>query len=505
MKSVYKLVFLFLLLLTSMKSQAQVDLSIQLATESELTAIPRAQLNGSQAICIVNNIGEELVNNVYIEYNYYEVNNTQNPVLTLYSSPFNIDVDTSLVVLSESMIFLPQDGTYELRFLIKTDKEDQNIDDNVVIKNIEISEQMALDDGTSVASVGIGNGVNGELGQMFSINKDLNIDAVSIYLENITSVMTGEPVSINIYEFTENGPQNLVIQSDTLWINSCKNDWFTISFPEESTLSEGEYLIAVVENDKNLNLGMAESIFTPGKTWFRHDNIGWTDAQSFNFSRPFMIRPHLRSSCTLSSQEYEVESCEYFISYSGENTWFESGIFEEILPSYNFCDSVIIYDLTITEVNTNISQSEETLIVQEENADNYQWFDCNTGALIPNETNQIFNAQTNGSYQVLVNKGSCSFFSDCHTVLTVGTIESSFDKQIEIYPNPNDGFVNINMKETIEEINIKLIDLSGMTHVDRNFNNTQFISFEVDIPSGTYIVQIQDKQNRRANLKIIKQ
>ena len=198
--------------------------------------------------------------------------------------------------------------------------------------------------------------------------------------------MTGEPVSINVYEFNKDGPQDLVMQSDTFWVTASVNDWITIPFSGQPEIKPGDYIFAVVENEKNLNLGMSESIFTPGKFWFRHENLEWTNAQDFNFSKPLMIRPSFSSLCNQNITNLEAESCEYFTSQSGQNTWFESGIYQEILPGYNYCDSIIECDLNITKIETLVQQSNEILIAVEESADTYQWFDCNTGILIEGET-----------------------------------------------------------------------------------------------------------------------
>ena len=504
MRPVYLLGLFSFLLLKSMNGQTSIDLSINLGPESELTSVPRSLINGTGANCLITNNGEDLVSNVYVEFNYYKLPNIQNPEFTLYSNPTEVPADTTVAIFSASPIFIGTTGQYQFSYVIKTDKEDIDISDNVAIQNILIDNEIAMDDGVSVATIGIGNGIHGEIGQVFTINQAQSLDQVDIYLENITAVMTGEPVSINVYEF-DDGPQDLFVQSDTVLIAGANNSWISIPFPEATHLEAGKYIFAVVENDKNLNLGMSETIFTPGSTWFRHDNLDWTDAQAFNFNKPFMIRPILSSTCPVNTQDLEVESCEFYTSDSGQNTWFESGIYEEILPSYNYCDSVIIYDVTITQVDLGIQISDNVLIVQEEEADNYQWFDCNSGTLIPGETNQIFTASSNGSYQVLINKGECSFFSECHTILSVGTVESTFNKQIEIYPNPNDGLVNINMKEPLERIKIRLLDIEGKSYMEQEYQNTQFISFQINIPPGTYIVQIEDGDGRQASLKIIKQ
>ncbi len=505
MRFVYILGFISFILPKELISQEPIDLSIALGFEADLTAVSRAQINGKTATCVLTNAGTTEVQHVYIEYNYYMLPNIQTPALTLYSTPMTIPADTSIVITSEGPVFIGTEGAYQYSFSIKAEEEDLNITDNVVVKNIEIGTQTAKDDGISVATIGIGNGIYGEIGQVFKTQQKTQLDEVSIYLENITGVMTGEPVSINVYEFNEEGPQSLILESDTTWITASKNEWVKIHFPNTPLLEEGTYLITVVEYEKNLNLGMSATIYNPGSTWFRHDNLDWTDAQAFNFEKPFMIRPSLKSVCKASTTYISAESCEYYVSESGQNTWFESGVYQEIHPSYSFCDSIVEYDLTITKVDLNVQQSNEILIVSEEDADTYQWFDCNTGTLIQGATEQMFTAESNGSYQVLINKGSCSFFSDCYTVLTVGTLESDFKERIEIYPNPNDGFVNINMNELIKTLNISLVNLEGKIYMERIFQNTEMVSFAVDIPPGTYIVQLWDDRGRKASLKIIKQ
>ena len=61
------------------------------------------------------------------------------------------------------------------------------------------------------------------------------------------------------------------------------------------------------------------------------------------------------------------------------------------------------------------------------------------------------------------------------------------------------------MKEPLERIKIRLLDIEGKSYMEQEYQNTQFISFQINIPPGTYIVQIEDGDGRQASLKIIKQ
>ena len=161
MRPVYLLGLFSFLLLKSMDGQTSIDLSINLGPESELTSVPRSLINGTEANCLITNNGENLVSNVYVEFNYYKLPNIQNPEFTLYSNPTEVPADTTIAIFSVSPIFVGNTGQYQFSYVIKTDKEDIDISDNVAVQNILIDNEIAMDDGVSVATIGIGNGIHG--------------------------------------------------------------------------------------------------------------------------------------------------------------------------------------------------------------------------------------------------------------------------------------------------------------------------------------------------------
>jgi hypothetical protein len=65
----------------------------------------------------------------------------------------------------------------------------------------------------------------------------------------------------------------------------------------------------------------------------------------------------------------------------------------------------------------------------------YQWINCTTGQWLVNETNQVFVADQNGTYAVIVNDGNCSDTSDCVVVSVVG-LETLNQELFSISPNP---------------------------------------------------------------------
>ena len=86
----------------------------------------------------------------------------------------------------------------------------------------------------------------------------------------------------------------------------------------------------------------------------------------------------------------------------------------------------------------------------------------------------------------------------------MGTLTSSFSEEIELYPNPNNGFVNINMNQVIDQLELQILDIKGNIHYQNEFRQVQNMNFELQIPAGTYIIYIKDNKNRVANLRMIK-
>ena len=301
-----------------------------------------------------------------------------------------------------------------------------------------------------------------------------------------------------------NLPGTLLQSSDIVTVTESENHWLSFPFSNSPLLTEGNYLFAVVEGDKNLNLGMSNSEFTSGSTWFRYEGLEWTDAETFNFTKAFMIRPEILPSCVPTYTDVTEESCEFYTSEDGLSTWFESGTYQIILPSYNYCDSIINIDLSINKVDLNLIESGPTISIAEADADAYQWYDCETGIAVEGADQQEFTPEENGTYQVRVIKGTCDFFSNCITVTTVGTLTSSFPKTIELYPNPNNGYVNINMNDIIDQLELQILDIAGKVHYQNEFSQVQTMNFELQIPAGTYIIYIKDNKNRVANLRMVK-
>lgn len=112
-----------------------------------------------------------------------------------------------------------------------------------------------------------------------------------------------------------------------------------------------------------------------------------------------------------------------------------------IAGSYQGCDSTMNITVNVlAPININVTVSGLTLTADEGGSTGYQWIDCNNGgAPIAGETNQTFNASSDGSYAVIITDGDCSATSSCYTVTTTGIAEHTAANSFSVFPNPNSG------------------------------------------------------------------
>lgn len=130
--------------------------------------------------------------------------------------------------------------------------------------------------------------------------------------------------------------------------------------------------------------------------------------------------------------------------------------------------------------------------------------DCNNNySIINGETGQSFNASQNGNYAVEVSQNNCTDTSACYTVTSVGIVENSFSNEIKVYPNPSEGFITVDLGETISEFHVGIIDINGKLIRQSTFKNTKIFELDLDVMSGIYILSI-NSGNNMAIIRLIK-
>ncbi len=196
-------------------------------------------------------------------------------------------------------------------------------------------------------------------------------------------------------------------------------------------------------------------------------------------------------------------ACFNYISPSGKYNWRISGTYMDTIPNINSCDSIITIQLTVKAVDISTGRVSNSLISNAFGA-SYQWVNCdNNYAPILGDTNQIFTPTATGNYAVIVTKNGCVDTSRCNFVVVVGLIENTFD-DINIYPNPTNGKVTIDLGSNNLKVNLKVNDINGLLIQEKSNINTKQIALDLSNHSkGVYFITLQNETSIRV-VKLVK-
>jgi hypothetical protein len=159
------------------------------------------------------------------------------------------------------------------------------------------------------------------------------------------------------------------------------------------------------------------------------------------------------------------------------------------------CDSTVVLQLTIVDVDTEVTENNLSLIVAQDNAD-YQWLDCNNNfAEIENETSQEFTPSQNGSYAVIVNWNDCSETSSCTNFGNIGI--EDFGIEFKAYPNPTNGKIKFDLGSNYATISTRVITVDGRLLSEQSFKNNRIIELEIQAEHGVYYVEITTENANR--------
>jgi len=118
----------------------------------------------------------------------------------------------------------------------------------------------------------------------------------------------------------------------------------------------------------------------------------------------------------------------------------------------------------------------------------YQWVACPLEEPIPGATDQIYVAQVNGSYAVIITEGDCPpEMSFCYTINKV-SLEDLVSANLVVYPNPStNGLFTIKYEGNIDRVEV--IDLVGrIITVPMAYDNKYVDASE--LASGKYMLRI---------------
>ena len=184
-----------------------------------------------------------------------------------------------------------------------------------------------------------------------------------------------------------------------------------------------------------------------------------------------------------------VEACNSFTWINGVTYLSDNDNASVTYSAQNGCDSVVYLDLTISNINTAVQASGDTLVAPP-NQTFYQWMRCETGSYSPiaGATSNTFTPTSKGQYAVRIVNGACTDTSSCVFFSGLGMNESKLS--IKIYPNPSKGILNI--KSDILFIGIKIYDSSGREVFDSKIEQpSEELSLNLEnLKSGFYSIQL---------------
>ena len=279
-----------------------------------------------------------------------------------------------------------------------------------------------------------------------------------------------------------------------------KNQHFLISGYVQDDPFTGKRDALIVRTDNNGNVASCNtqnvSLSVTQESVASYTISSWASFHSGNGSTENTTAHSVNSVTPVISSSYQmvyattnVSSCGPYISPSGNYTWTSSGTYNDTIPASNTCDSIITINLTVTNINTNVTQSGNVLSAQQAGA-SYQWVDCNNNyASIPGATSQSFTATANGNYAVVITLNNCTDTSQCVNVTGVSLKEwNNTGNEIKVYPNPNNGSFTI---YSPYKTNVYLMDVMGRKIKTIDITNSDKYVIN-DVENGLYFLRSEE-------------
>ncbi|MFA6059910.1 MAG: T9SS type A sorting domain-containing protein [Taibaiella sp.] len=183
-----------------------------------------------------------------------------------------------------------------------------------------------------------------------------------------------------------------------------------------------------------------------------------------------------------------------------------AGTYTELFTTPNNCDSTAILTLSVINMDTSVTRSNNVLTATVNGAV-YQWLNCSTNTAIAGATNKTFTATTSGSYKVIVTIGNCSDTSNCHTVTLTGIDQPEFAKAVRVFPNPASTLLNINYNPSLPIDNLVITDLTGriIKSVSVKKDNSGKTTVGVnELVNGVYLIKLSSR-GEQIVFKFVKQ
>ncbi len=185
-------------------------------------------------------------------------------------------------------------------------------------------------------------------------------------------------------------------------------------------------------------------------------------------------------------------SCDSYLWPQTNQSYTNSGFYTDILTNAAGCDSIIVLDLTILNLDVTIFNVGDSLFAFQE-GNSYQWIDCAVDTIIPGATSKGYKPDTTGFYAVIVDNGFCSDTSSCQFIDFVSVKEIANKKDFKLYPNPANAKFYIETNALVGEDILQVYDMRGSIILERNiFDLKETVDVET-WDAGIYFVRFQNQ------------
>lgn len=195
-----------------------------------------------------------------------------------------------------------------------------------------------------------------------------------------------------------------------------------------------------------------------------------------------------------------INECKQFV-FNGK-TYTSSGIYRDTLfgANANGCDSIIVLNLNIQNINKNVNKTGNTLTSLETNA-SYQWYNCGTQSLIANATASSYTPASSGNYAVIISKNNCIDTSNC-TLVTINNCNIS--TTFTVFPNQDtmlckDGTVTIKNASLPLSLNLSWVG----NPVGVSIQKSDSVHVYNDLCPETYLLRVTDAQGCKDSIQFI--
>lgn len=118
-------------------------------------------------------------------------------------------------------------------------------------------------------------------------------------------------------------------------------------------------------------------------------------------------------------------------------------------------------------------------------------------------TNQVFTPTVNGNYAVIVSANNCSDTSACYLVTSLGVAKNTLKSQIQAYPHPTTGVLNIDLGAEYAWAEVKVSSAIGQELMREKYACSQLLSLQMPKTEGVYFVEISLLTGDKLSLKIV--